>query len=70
MPNCRATQPWVDQGASPDKAMVAGFRKLTALHHANPILRRAEPFAPLFVNGNLVVTARRLNPQWLSMAAS
>jgi cyclomaltodextrinase / maltogenic alpha-amylase / neopullulanase len=69
-PYNRATYPWEDEGGTPDKALLAEFRKLTALRHAHPILRRGESFAPLFVSDNVVVMARRLNSQWALVAVN
>jgi cyclomaltodextrinase / maltogenic alpha-amylase / neopullulanase len=69
-PYNRATYPWEDEGGTPDKALLAEFRKLTALRHAHPILRRGESFAPLFVSDSVVVMARRLNSQWALVAVN
>jgi cyclomaltodextrinase / maltogenic alpha-amylase / neopullulanase len=60
----RATYPWEDEGGQPDRALLAEFKKLTALRHAHPILRRGELFAPLHVDEQVVVHARRLGTQW------
>jgi cyclomaltodextrinase / maltogenic alpha-amylase / neopullulanase len=69
-PYNRATYPWEDEGGQPDKVLLAEFRKLTALRHAHPILRRGESFAPLFVSDRVAVMARRLNAQWALVAVN
>ncbi|HET9977606.1 MAG TPA: glycoside hydrolase family 13 protein [Burkholderiaceae bacterium] len=60
----RATYPWEDEGGQPDRALLAAFKKLTALRHAHPILRRGELLAPVHVDDQVVVHARRLASQW------
>jgi glycosidase len=69
-PYNRATYPWEDEGGNPDKALLAEFKKLVALRHAHPILRRGESFAPLYVDDQVVVMARRLKTQWAWVAVN
>ena len=54
----RGTYPWADEGGQPDMALHARFKQLTALRHANPVLRRGTLLAPLHVDEHVVVFAR------------
>jgi glycosidase len=69
-PYNRATYPWEDEGGTPDKALLAEFRKLTRLRHELPILRRGALLAPLHVDEQVVVHARRLGAQWALTATN
>jgi len=60
-PYNRATYPWPDRGGQPDLALRAEFKRLIALRHAHPVLRRGELLAPLHVDDHVVVLARRLD---------
>jgi glycosidase len=59
-PYNRATWPWPDEGGQPDLALREQFRRLIAMRHANPVLRRGELMAPLVVDEHVVVWPRRL----------
>lgn len=59
-PYNRAPYPWADEGGEPDLALRADFRRLIAMRHAHPVLRRGELLAPLFVDDQVAVFARRL----------
>jgi cyclomaltodextrinase len=69
-PYNRATYPWEDEGGTPDKALLAEFKKLTRLRHELPILRRGQLLAPLHVDEHVVVHARRLGAQWALTATN
>jgi cyclomaltodextrinase / maltogenic alpha-amylase / neopullulanase len=57
-PYNRATYPWEDMGGTPDKALLAEFKKLTAMRHQHAVLRRGALLAPLHVDAHVVVFAR------------
>jgi glycosidase len=59
-PYNRATWPWPDEGGQPDLALREQFRRLIAMRHANPVLRRGELMAPVVVDEHVVVWPRRL----------
>lgn len=60
-PDNRRPFPWADEGGVPDEALHAEFRRLTALRHAQPILRRGRLGAPLLVDRQVIVLPRRLD---------
>lgn len=60
----RATYPWADQGGKPDLDLRAYVKKLIALRHAEPVLRRGTLDAPLFADANTIVLLRRLGERW------
>jgi cyclomaltodextrinase / maltogenic alpha-amylase / neopullulanase len=57
-PYNRATYPWEDVGGKPDKALLAEFKKLTAMRHRHAVLRRGALLAPLHVSEHVIVFAR------------
>ena len=59
-PDNRRPFPWADQGGRPDEAMHADFKRLIALRHAMPVLRRGTLGAPLHVDAHVVVLPRQL----------
>ncbi len=59
-PYNRATYPWPDEGGRPDTALREQFRRLIAMRHAHPVLRRGELLAPVVVDEHVVVWPRRL----------
>ncbi|HEV8691262.1 MAG TPA: alpha-amylase family glycosyl hydrolase, partial [Ideonella sp.] len=59
-PYNRATYPWPDRGGQPDLALRAEFRRLIALRHAHPVLRRGTLAAPVHVDAHSIALARRL----------
>lgn len=61
-PYNRATYPWADLGGAPDLALLSDFKRLTALRHANPVLRRGSIGAPLALTEHVIVLARELAP--------
>jgi cyclomaltodextrinase len=60
----RATYPWADQGGKPDLDLRAYVKKLIALRHAEPVLRRGTLDAPLFADATAIVLLRRLGERW------
>jgi cyclomaltodextrinase / maltogenic alpha-amylase / neopullulanase len=76
-PDNRRPYPWADQGGAPDMTLRAEFKRLIALRHAEPVLRRGELLAPLYADEHVVVWARRLKSAqagepdtWALVAAS
>lgn len=69
-PYNRAPYPWADEGGQPDKALLAEFKRLTALRHALPVLRHGSLSAPLHVDEHVVVLARRLGDTWALTATN
>jgi len=69
-PYNRATYPWTDEGGKPDEAMLAEFKRLIALRHAEPVLRRGSLEAPLFTDAHAIVLARRLDKRWAITATN
>jgi glycosidase len=69
-PYNRATYPWPDEGGQPDLELRAYVKSLTALRHAEPVLRRGSLEAPLFADANVLVLARRLGDRWAITATS
>lgn len=59
-PYNRATYPWPDEGGRPDLGLREQFRRLIAMRHAHPVLRRGELMAPVVVDEHVVVWPRRL----------
>jgi glycosidase len=59
-PYNRATYPWPDEGGKPDLALREQFKRLIAMRHAHPVLRRGELMAPVVVDEHVVVWSRRL----------
>ena len=59
-PYNRAPYPWADEGGAPDLALLADFKRLIALRQQHPVLRRSTLLAPLLVDDQVVVLARRL----------
>ena len=69
-PDNRRPFPWADEGGAPDEALHAEFRRLIALRHAHPILRRGSLGAPLHVDDHVVVLPRRLGAQFALIASN
>jgi glycosidase len=67
-PYNRATYPWPDEGGKPDLALREDFKRLIALRHALPVLRRGTLDAPLHVDEHVVVMLRRLDNAWAVVA--
>jgi glycosidase len=59
-PYNRGPYPWADQGGHPDLLLRADVKRLTALRHHHPVLRRGELLAPLLLDDSAIVLARRL----------
>ena len=57
-PYNRGTYPWADESGKPDMALHEKFKQLTAMRHANPVLRRGSLMAPLHVDDQVVIFAR------------
>lgn len=58
-PYNRATYPWADRGGKPDTAMLAAFKRLTALRREHPVLRHGSLEAPLHIDEHAIVWLRR-----------
>ncbi|MEJ6000212.1 glycoside hydrolase family 13 protein [Paucibacter soli] len=69
-PYNRAPYPWADQGGRPDEALLADFKRLTALRHALPVLRHGSIDAPLYQDEHVIVLARRHGRQWAISASN
>ncbi len=67
-PYNRATYPWEDEGGTPDKALLAEFKKLTKLRQDHAILRRGKLLAPLHVDEHVIVFAREHEGRWALVA--
>jgi cyclomaltodextrinase / maltogenic alpha-amylase / neopullulanase len=63
-PYNRATYPWPDEGGQPDLALRDYVKRLIALRHAEPVLRRGSLDAPLFSDASAIVLLRRLGERW------
>ena len=59
-PYNRAPYPWADEGGVPDTALLAEVRWLVRLRHDHAVLRRGTLLAPLHVDDEVIVLARRL----------
>ena len=66
----REPYPWADEGGQPDLALREQFRRLIALRHAHPVLRRGAQFAPLHAGEHVLVQLRRLGPTWALVASN
>jgi cyclomaltodextrinase len=64
----RGTYPWPDLGGKPDEALLAEYKKLTRLRHAEPVLRRGSLDAPIHIDDRVIVVARRDGAQWALVA--
>lgn len=62
-PDNRRPYPWADLGGSPDLALRDEFRRLIALRHELPVLRRGTLDAPLHVDEHVIVLPRTLGAQ-------
>ena len=69
-PYNRGTYPWADRGAHPDNALLADFRRLTALRRDLPVLRHGTLLAPLHVDEHVVVLARHDAADWAITATN
>ena len=69
-PMNRATYPWADLGGRPDTALLADFRRLTRLRAQLPVLRHGTLLAPLHVDAQVVVLARRDGDAWAITATN
>jgi len=69
-PYNRGTYPWADRGGHPDQALLADFRRLTALRRDLPVLRHGTLLAPLHVDEHVVVLARRDAGAWAITATN
>jgi glycosidase len=67
-PYNRATYPWQDMGGHPDQALLEKFKALTRLRQSHAVLRRGDLLAPLYANGQVVISARRLGSTWALVA--
>lgn len=59
-PQNRRPYPWADRGGHPDLALRATVKRLIALRHAMPVLRRGTLEAPLHVDAHVMAWPRRL----------
>jgi glycosidase len=66
----RAPYPWADEGGKPDEALLAEFKRLTALRHGLPVLRHGTLRAPLHVDDHVVVLARQHGETWAVTATN
>lgn len=62
-PDNRRPYPWADLGGTPDLALRDEFRRLIALRHELPVLRRGTLGAPLHVDAHVIVLPRSLGAQ-------
>ncbi len=69
-PYNRKTYPWPDLGGKPDLALRAQFKRLIAMRRAHAVLRRGELLAPLYVDANTWVFARRSGDTWAISASN
>jgi glycosidase len=69
-PMNRGTYPWADRGGHPDTALLADFRRLARLRARLPVLRHGTLLAPLHVDANVVVLARRDGAAWAISATN
>ena len=69
-PMNRGTYPWADRGGHPDTALLADVRRLTRLRARLPVLRHGTLLAPLHVDANVVVLARRDGAAWAITATN
>lgn len=60
-PYNRAPYPWADEGGQPDHALLAEVKRMIAMRHAHPVLRRGTLQAPLHADDAVLVLARRLD---------
>jgi glycosidase len=69
-PMNRGTYPWPDLGGHPDTVLQADVKRLVALRHDHPVLRRGTLLAPLHADAQVVVLARRLGTTWAITATN
>lgn len=69
-PYNRAPYPWADEGGHPDEALLADFKRLTALRHDLPVLRHGTLSAPLLVDEHVMVLARQDGDTWAITATN
>lgn len=69
-PGNRAAYPWADLGGKPDLALLADFKALIAMRAKHPVLRHGSIDAPLHLDDNVVVLARRDGGVWALCATN
>jgi glycosidase len=69
-PYNRAPYPWADEGGEPDEALLADFKRLTALRQALPVLRHGSLSAPLYLDEHVVLLARQDGKTWAITATN
>lgn len=55
----RMAYPWADMGGKPDESMLAYFKQLAALRKQHAVLRHGSIGAPLHLDDNVIVLARK-----------
>ena len=69
-PANRATYPWADQGGKPDLEMGKLFKELIGMRAKHKVLRHGSIDAPLFIDQNVIVLARRDGATWAICAVN
>jgi glycosidase len=69
-PYNRGAYPWPDRGGKPDLALLADVKALVAMRKAHPVFARGTLDAPLLLDAQHVVLARRLGDAWAITAIS
>ncbi len=69
-PYNRATYPWADRGGKPDTALLADFKRLIKMRKDHSALRHGSISAPLLIDDNVVVLARRDGRTWAITATN
>ena len=66
----RGTYPWADRGGRPDTALLADIKALIKMRKDNSVLRHGSLDAPLLLDENLIVLARRDGETWAITATN
>ena len=69
-PANRAGYPWADKGGKPDLALLADFKAMIAMRKQHPVLRHGSIDAPLHIDDNVIVLARRHGTSWAITATN
>ena len=69
-PANRAAYPWADLGGKPDPQLGALFKDLIAMRNKHQVLRHGSIDAPLLIDKNVIVLARRDGATWAICAVN
>ncbi|MFH7044420.1 alpha-amylase family glycosyl hydrolase [Paucibacter sp. JuS9] len=66
----RAAYPWADEGGKPDEALLADFKRLTAMRNDHAVLRHGSISAPIHLDAHVIALARQDGESWAVTATN